>query len=128
VRGHDRNDYAARRRTTSALEALSQIAGPIPQAGDAGVRRAVGAAEKVIARLDAVPDHATAAVLAYGRKGVDCALEAIEHMVDAIRGADKHWFVVVVPADLAGRHRFSLRRVVRASGFPRAGRANRAAK
>src|SRR5437763_1731665 len=54
--------------------------------------------------LVAVSDHRAAAVLAPRRQGVDRAFEAVEHVARA-RDRDLNRLVVLVAADLTGRHR-----------------------
>src|SRR5918997_4502603 len=67
---------------------------------------AVRAAEQAAVGLDAVADHADAAVLAGRRQRVDRALEAVEGVRGARRG-HLDGLVVVVAADLTLRHGLS---------------------
>src|SRR5215216_3471218 len=66
--------------------------------------RAVSAAVKRAVRLDAVPDHLDAAILAIGREGMYRALEAIE----SVRVSTGHTYlkglVVVIAADFTLGH------------------------
>ena len=66
----------------------------------------MGAAEDAVASLDAVTDHAAAAMLTRGSKGVDGALEAVETCGSPFLTTSKR-LVVVVAADLTGRHRYA---------------------
>jgi hypothetical protein len=63
--------------------------------------RAVGAAVKRAVRLDAVPDHLDAAILAVGREGMYRALEAVE----SVRVSSGHTYlkglIVLISTDFA---------------------------
>ena len=63
---------------------------------------AMGTAEEPPVRFDAVPDHTTAAMLAFRRKRVNRTFEAVEAMRRAVENLER--LVVVVPAHLAARH------------------------
>src|ERR671922_655046 len=75
----------------------------------ARLARAVRAAVHRRAGLVSVPDDRAAAVVASRRDRVDRALEGVERAWRAARDADLHSPVVLVPADLAGRHDHRLR-------------------
>jgi hypothetical protein len=76
----------------------------------------VGAAEDPSISFDSVTDYAAAAVLADRCERVDRALEAVEHVCFAVPTYLER-LVVVVAADLAGRHRPSSF-VLRLNRFP----------
>jgi hypothetical protein len=67
----------------------------------------VGAAVKRAVRLDAVPDHLDAAILAVGREGMYRALEAVE----SVRVSTGHTYlkglVILISTDLALSHLYS---------------------
>src|SRR5919108_5956229 len=75
----------------------------------ARLARAVRAAVHRRAGLVSVADDRAAAVVASRRDRVDRALEGVERAWRAARDADLHSPVVLVPADLAGRHDHRLR-------------------
>src|SRR5215218_4312922 len=106
---------ASRRRVTFRQALLGAVAQP----GDALLLGAVGAAENGAVRLDAVADDPTPAMRTGRRERVDRALEAVED----VRGTlclHLERLVVVVPADLADRHRDA---PCRSSWYPRGGPA-----
>jgi hypothetical protein len=70
---------------------------------DARLFRAIGAAEKSLFRLDAVPDNFAAAMRADGRKLVYRALETIKNMTVARRDNFKRQ-IIIVAANLASCH------------------------
>jgi hypothetical protein len=69
--------------------------------------RAVGAAIERAVRLDAVPDHLDAAILAVGREGMYRAFEAVE----SVRVSTGHTYlkglVILISTDLALSHLYS---------------------
>src|SRR5262245_5061820 len=76
---------------------------PVPKTCHVLFLGAVGATEDGSARFDAVAEDGAPTVLAAGRERMRSALETVEHVGFT---ADPHLecFVVVVTADLAGRH------------------------
>lgn len=77
----------------------------VGDAFDARLFGAVGAAEKVFLRFDAVSDDFTAAVRADGRELVNRALEAVENVAVARRYDFKRQ-IIIVSANFAFRHFF----------------------
>src|SRR5262245_52009163 len=77
---------------------------PVGNALDALVPGAMGAAVGLALRLDAVADDAAVAMGTARGHGVDGAFEAVESHGAAALG-DAQGLVVVVAADVAGRHR-----------------------
>ena len=82
---------------------LDRLSGVIGNACHSHFRSAVGAAEIPTFRFDPVPDDAAAAMVAFGSKGVDGTLEAIESVRPIVHNDHKR-FVVVVSADFANSH------------------------
>src|SRR5215210_9595157 len=78
--------------------------GPVGDAFRAGHASAVGAAVEVTVRLDAVPDHLDAAILASRSQGVDSTLEAVEGMRVATGHTHLESLVVIVAADFTLGH------------------------
>jgi F420-dependent oxidoreductase-like protein len=72
----------------------------------------VPAAEEPATRLDAVSDHLEAAVLTYRCHPMDRTLEAVEHVHRSL-GVHLKSELVVVAADLAGRHGMASFRLLR---------------
>jgi hypothetical protein len=70
---------------------------------DARLLRAIGAAEKSLFRLDAVPDNFAAAMRADGRELVYRALETIKNMTVSRRDNFKRQ-IIIVAANFASRH------------------------
>jgi len=62
---------------------------------------AVGAAEDLVAGLDAMTDDAAMAMLTLRREGVDGALKGVERMLATIGGANDKGAIVVVSANFA---------------------------
>src|SRR5687767_13519474 len=81
----------------------SQLRDAIGQAVHAVFFSTVGATENGAVLLDTVPDDFTAAVLAFGRQGMDRAFERIEGVLPPVH-RDSERFVVVVSADIAFSH------------------------
>jgi len=80
------------------------VLGSIRHPAHAHLPGAVGAAEHRSVGFDAVTDDRASAVLTARRQGMDRALERVERVLLA-SGHDLERLVVLVSADLAGRHR-----------------------
>src|SRR5690606_26739145 len=80
---------------------------------------AVGAAEPAVARLDAMPHDAAAAVLAHRRHARDGALEGVEGVHLPLR-VDLEGHVIVVAAHFASGHVPPNRQAVRRGPYPEA--------
>src|SRR2546421_10605520 len=79
---------------------------PIMNRGDSFFVRAMGATIEILAGLDPMSDDFAPAMLAFGSQRVDCALEAVKIMGDAVDD-DFQRFIVFVSTNFALSHKFS---------------------
>ena len=110
-----------KRAAAEANEALGRlekrVASAILQACDTSMLGAANATENGTALLHAVPDHATAALSAGRRQGVDRALERIKDVLVTVQRHGKR-FVVIVTTHVACGHRLPSKAVVKLSAPP----------
>src|SRR3954470_96720 len=95
--------FAARTCFSDAMSATRVFEPVLESVAAGGVPRAVGAAEELAVRLDAVADDLAAAVLAHRGHLVDRTLEAVEGVPRAGRDHLER-LVVLIATDFTRRH------------------------
>jgi hypothetical protein len=83
------------------------IANTVREPVDSVFLGTIGAAEDIASDFHSVTKDAYAAVLTDGREGMNCALETIEYMNDAVP-SDFEALVVIVATHFTSRHDRSL--------------------